>query len=160
MVKEKECGWNLQEKTTIEERLKIIPDQLETVRAKTTSTQLADAYWHVGYTICHNIGCFFRWDDQVEKAITFFERALTYRNSPLGNYFYAGLLASTGDRTKSLVHLQKALADPRSSLIHRIENVFKDDRYFASVKDDPEFLSIIRAAKDRYSMVGARETTA
>lgn len=122
--------------------------------------KLAGDYSQKAHTVNHNLACCLKRIQLPEEAIELFERALTYRDSPLTRFFYAGaLLKARGDRMAALVNLRKAASDPRSSLVHRFERAFRENPDFSPVHDDPEFLAIIRHGTARYSSVGELEPT-
>lgn len=109
-------------------------------------------YQKNGYRLCHDLGCLFMWDGELEDSIVLFERALEFQENALTRYFYAGvLLKARNDREGALANLKRAASDPRTSLIHRFEQEFLANANFASVHTDPEFLAVVWEAMNRYS---------
>ncbi len=137
-----------------------VPATLDRLRLTVAARQgfespaLADWYWQTGGTVCHNLGCALMWSGEPEGATGLFERALDYRDDPLTRFFYAAVLAALGRRTESLEQLRRSIGDPRSSLLHRYEEAFRYEECFTSVRDDPEFLVVVREGARRYEGVG------
>ncbi len=137
-----------------------VPPRLDRLRLTAATRQgfdppvLADWYWSVGGTVCHNLGCALMWSGEPEGALGLFERALEYRDDPLTRFFYAAVLAALGRRRDSLENLRRSIGDPRSSLVHHYEEAFRSQECFSSVHDDPEFLSVVREGARRYEEVG------
>lgn len=117
--------------------------------------ELAQQYKRNAANFCHTIAFKYIRTGRPQESIPFFERALSYRESPLTRFFYAGILMEVhGDREAVLNNLRKAASDPRSSLVHRFEKMFLESSSFAPVHNDPEFLAVVRQGTDKYKTVG------
>jgi len=116
---------------------------------------MAELYQRNAANLCHSLAFKLIWSGRPEDSIALFERALSYRENPITRFFYAGVLMQVrGDREAALDNLRKAASDPRSSLVHRFEEAFRENSSFASVHNDPESLTIVRQGAARYKAVG------
>jgi len=156
----REMGDIEQQEHTMSEVLKLL-EQMEVARKQTVECgnteghKLAGLYQRNAANFCHSIAFNLIWSGRPEESIAFFERALSYRESAITRFFYAGILMEVrGDREAALANLRKAASDPRSSLVHRFEEAFLENSSFASVHNDPEFLTVVRQGAARYRTVG------
>lgn len=156
----KQMGDVEQRERAMREVLKL-PERVEDARKRAAARRdaeghkLAELYQGNAVTLCNNLAYTLMWNGRPEDSIALFERALAYRENPISRFFYAGvLMEGRGDREAALANLRKAASDPRSSLVHRFEEAFRENPSFASVHNDPEFLTIVRQGAARYKAVG------
>ena len=106
-----------------------------------------DEVYHIGTDWAyHNAGCGFKWIDEGEKAIHFFERKHCQDDCNHNMWMVEVILDCRKDKDLALTYFKRTACDKRWVASGQLRQWFEHSDSLEPVRDDPRFLEVINSA--------------